>query len=193
VAAITRIAVTGGPGGGKTTVWKLLGSLHAARVQAVPEVATALFRHVFPAVESEAERCAVQRAIFAVQQQLEAFHAARCADGQVLLCDRGTPDGGGYWPDGHEAFFTALGTHWDDQLARYDAVLFLETAAVGGYAIDEGNETRRESLTAAVEIDRRLRAVWTRHPRFLHVPHEPDFAVKLARAEAALQALLAGS
>jgi predicted ATPase len=193
VAAITRIAVTGGPGGGKTTVWKLLGSLHAARVQAVPEVATALFRHVFPAVESEAERCAVQRAIFAVQQQLEAFHAARCADGQVLLCDRGTPDGGGYWPAGPEAFFAALGTRWDEQLARYDAVLFLETAAVGGYAIDEGNETRRESLPAAVEIDRRLHAVWARHPHFLHVPHEPDFAVKLARAQSALQGLLAGS
>jgi predicted ATPase len=193
VAPITRIAVTGGPGGGKTTVWRLLASLHPARVHAVPEVATALFRHVFPAVESAAERCAVQCAIFRVQEQLEAFFAARCADGQLLLCDRGTPDGGGYWPDGHEAFFAAMGTRWDDQLARYDAVLFLETAAVGGYAIDEGNETRRESLAAAVEIDRRLHAVWARHPRFVHVPHEPDFAVKLARAETALQALLAGS
>lgn len=193
MAAFTRVAVTGGPGGGKTTVWKLLASLHAARVQAVPEVATALFRHVFPAVENEAERCAVQRAIFYVQEQLEAFFAARCADGQVLLCDRGTPDGGGYWPEGHEAFFSAMGTCWDDQLARYDAVLFLETAAVGGYAIDEGNETRRESRAAAVEIDRRLHAVWARHARFCHVPHEPDFNVKLARAEAALQALLAGS
>lgn len=193
MAAITRIAVTGGPGGGKTTVWRQLASAHAARVQAVPEVATALFRHVFPEVRSEAERCAVQRAIFQVQEQLEAFHAARCAHGQVLLCDRGTPDGGGYWPAGHEAFFAVMGTCWADQLARYDAVLFLETAAVGGYAIDAGNETRREDLATAVEIDRRLHAVWARHPRFLHVPHEPDFSVKLARAEAALHALLAGS
>jgi predicted ATPase len=193
VAAITRIAVTGGPGGGKTSVWRLLAAAHPLRVLAVPEVATALFRHVFPQVQCEGERCAVQRAIFQVQEQLEAFFAARCADGQVLLCDRGTPDGGGYWPDGHEAFFAAMDARWEEQLARYDAVLFLETAAVGGYAIDEGNETRSETLSAAVEIDRRLHAVWAPHPRFLHVAHEPDFAVKLARAEAALQALLAGS
>lgn len=192
MAASARIAVTGGPGGGKTTVWRLLAAAHQERVMAVPEVATALFRHVFPPVASEAERCAVQRAIYQVQEQLETFFAARCADGQVLLCDRGTPDGGGYWPAGHEAFFTSMGTRWDAQLARYDAVLFLETAAVGGYAIDEGNETRRESLAAAVEIDRRLHAIWARHPRFVHVAHEPDFAVKLARAEAALQGLLAG-
>jgi predicted ATPase len=192
VAAIARIAVTGGPGGGKTSVWRLLAAAHAERVLAVPEVATALFRHVFPAVESEAERCAVQRAIFQVQDQLEAFYAARRRAGQVLLCDRGTPDGGGYWPAGHEAFFAAMDTSWDEQLARYDAVLFLETAAAGGHAIDAGNDTRRESLEAAVEIDRRLRAVWTRHPRFVHVAQEPDFAVKLARAQAALQGLVAG-
>jgi predicted ATPase len=191
VAQIARIAVTGGPGAGKTSVWRLLAAAHSERVLAVPEVATALFRHVFPAVESEAERCAVQRAIFQVQEQLEAFYAARHRAGQVLLCDRGTPDGGGYWPAGHEAFFPAMGTSWDEQLARYDAVLFLESAAVGGYPIDAGNDTRRESLEAAVEIDRRLHAVWTRHSRFVHVPHEPDFAVKLARAETALRALLA--
>lgn len=191
MAATTRIAVTGGPGGGKTTVWSLLAASHAQRVLAVPEVATLLFRHVFPQVESDAERCAVQRAIFQVQEQLEAFHAARCTTEQTLLCDRGTVDGAGYWPDGHDAFFEAMGTRWDDQLARYEAVLFLETAAAGGHAICEGNETRMENLARAVEIDRRLHAVWARHPSFVHIPHERDFAVKVARAQQALQAMLA--
>jgi predicted ATPase len=190
--ALQRIAVTGGPGGGKTTVWQLLAAANAQRVVAVPEVATLLFRHVFPQVQSEAERCAVQCAIFQVQQQLEAFHAARTQPGQALLCDRGTCDGGGYWPAGPDAFFAAMGTSWQEQLARYDAVLFLETAAVGGYSIAEGNETRTESLSEAVALDRALHGVWSRHPRFLHVAHEADFKVKVARALDLLDQVLRG-
>lgn len=185
-----RIAVTGGPGGGKTTVWRALSAAHCEQVLAVPEVATLMFRHVFPQVESEAERCAVQRAIFQVQNELEAFYAARALPAQTLLCDRGSCDGGGYWPDGHAAFFSAMGSSWERELARYDAVLFLETAAVGGYSIREGNETRSESLAEAVEVDTRLKRVWEQHPRFVHIGHERDFAHKLARAEAALAALL---
>jgi predicted ATPase len=185
-----RIAVTGGPGGGKTTVWHALSAAHCQQVLAVPEVATLMFRHVFPHVTSETERCAVQRAIFQVQRELEAFYDARSKGDQILLCDRGSCDGGGYWPDGHDAFFSAMGTSWERELARYDAVLFLETAAVGGYSIQEGNETRSETLAEAIAIDGRLRAVWERHPRFVHVAHERDFAHKLARAEAALATLL---
>jgi predicted ATPase len=187
-----RIAVTGGPGGGKTTVWRALSAAHCSEVQAVPEVATLMFRHVFPQVENEAERCAVQRAIFNVQNELESFYDARALPGQALLCDRGSCDGGGYWPGGHDLFFAAMGTSWAAELARYDAVLFLETAAVGGYSIREGNETRSETLTEAVAIDARLRAVWQSHPRFVHIGHERDFAHKLARAEAALALLLKG-
>ena len=185
-----RIAVTGGPGGGKTTVWRALSAAHCDRVLAVPEVATLMFRHVFPQVENEAERCAVQRAIFKVQNELEAFYAARALPGQTLLCDRGSCDGGGYWPEGHTAFFAAMGSSWEQELARYDAVLFLETAAVGGYSIREGNETRTETLAEAVHVDTRLRQVWEQHPRFVHIAHERDFAQKLTRAEAALSALL---
>lgn len=185
-----RIAVTGGPGGGKTTVWSALAAAHSDRVLAVPEVATLMFRHVFPQVQSETERRAVQRAIYATQKELEIFYTARALPGQMLLCDRGSCDGAGYWPEGPAAFFAAMGTDWESELARYDAVLFLETAAVGGYSIREGNETRVESLAEAMAIDARLRTVWQGHPRFVHVDHEPDFAHKLLRAEAALLALL---
>jgi predicted ATPase len=185
-----RIAVTGGPGGGKSTVWRVLAAAQGERVLAVPEVATLLFRHVFPPVESAAERCAVQRAIFRVQAELEQFYLTRAGAGQVLLCDRGSCDGAGYWPEGYDAFFAALDTSWERELARYDAVLFLETAAVGGYAIDEGNETRRETLAEAVAVDARLRGVWERHPCFMHIAHTADFAEKLANAQAALSTLL---
>lgn len=186
-----RIAVTGGPGAGKTSVWRELVSLADPRVAAVPEVATALFQHVFPTVQSLDERRAVQRAIFAVQRSLEWIHESRLAPGQVLVCDRGVPDGAGYWPEGPAAFFAEMGADWHAELARYDAVLFLETAAAGGLSIEAGNPTRTENVTAAVQIDRQLREVWGRHPNCHFVPHAHDFSDKLANGRNLLLSWLA--
>jgi hypothetical protein len=49
---------------------------------------------------------------------------------------------------------------------------------------------RIEEQPAAIAIDRNIRAVWSRHPRFHHVAHEHDFAVKVARGQTVLAALL---
>jgi predicted ATPase len=188
--AIRRIALTGGPGAGKTSLWRALLAAHPERVVGVPEVATLLLSHVFPGVTCERERQALQRAIFHVQCELEDVHENRARDGQVLLCDRGTVDGGGYWPAGHEAFFSAVETGWRAELARYDGVLFLETAAHGGHSIAEGNAVRGEDLASAIAVDQRLHAVWSGHARFVHVPQEATFSAKLAAAQAAFQQLL---
>ncbi|MEY4582085.1 MAG: hypothetical protein RL701_6788 [Pseudomonadota bacterium] len=185
------IAVSGGPGAGKTTLWRRLAELHPQRVSALPEVATALFSQLFPQVQTEPERCAVQRAIFSVQQQLEFVYASRLGAGQLLLCDRGTPDGAGYWPEGPEQFFESMHSTWQAELARYDAVLFLESAAVGGIAVaDHNNRTRTEDLATAAHFDARLRTVWQAHPRFEFVAHEREFAEKLAKGVALAERLL---
>jgi predicted ATPase len=185
-----RIAVTGGPGAGKTTVWRALAQRHPGRVVAVSEVATMLLQHVFPPVADAAERELVQRTIFETQRNLEAIHERRLKPDQVLLCDRGTPDGAGYWPGGGDAFFEAMQTRCEHELARYEAVLFLETAAAGGLSIAEGNPIRTEALDAAVAIDRRLHEVWCRHPRFHLVEHQREWSDKLALGTAALTRLL---
>jgi predicted ATPase len=192
MSGVRRIAITGGPGAGKTTLWRTLVTAHPERVLAVPEVATLMFQHVFPSVQCEHERSAVQRAIFSVQHSLERFYEARVAPGQLLLCDRGTPDGGGYWPEGHEAFFEAMSTRWQDELARYEAVLFLETAAAQGFSIADGNAIRSEDQEAACAIDRRLRGVWSAHRKFAFIPCRPDFAAKIADGCRALFAAIDG-
>jgi thymidylate kinase len=183
---VRRIAVTGGPGAGKTTIWRTISHRHPERIVGVSEIATAMFQHVFPRVQSLAERECVQRAIFAVQKNVERVHEYRLQKGQVLLCDRGTPDGAGYWPAGHEAFFEAMHTDWQDELARYDAVLFLETAAAGGLSIAEGNAVRTEAAELAIAIDRRLLQVWSRHPRLHVVKHQTEFDDKVALGLAVL-------
>lgn len=187
---VRRIAVTGGPGAGKTTLWRAIIAEHGERIVAVPEVATLMLRHVFPPVLGDGERRAVQRSIFRVQHDLEAVHEAQLKPGQVLLCDRGTPDGGGYWPEGHAAFSAAMHTTCEAELARYEAVVFLETAAAADLPIADNNDARTEDRQTAVAIDRRLHALWSRHPRFLHIGCEPVFEDKLSAALRVIGGLL---
>jgi len=179
---IVRIAVSGGPGAGKTTLWRAVAQAHAAQVVAVPEVATLMFSHVFPQVQNVAERRAVQRAIYAVQHNLEQVYQQRMAADQVLWCDRGSPDGGGYWPEGPQHFFESMQTTEQAELSRYDAVLFMESAAAGGMSIADGNHTRTEDLATALRVDQRLHAVWSAHPRFHLIRAELDFQAKIGRA-----------
>lgn len=185
-----RLALTGGPGGGKTTAADLFRREIGERVVIVPESATILFAGGFPrSAELEARRAA-QIAIFHVQRNLEDVQSALFPD-RVLLCDRGTIDGAAYWPNGDRDFFEAMGTTFETELARYDAVVFFETAAVAGKSIEGGNPVRNESLEEAAALDRRLRELWSRHPRFMLVPHTPSFLHKITTGLALLESLVA--
>jgi predicted ATPase len=184
-----RIAVTGGPGGGKTTAVDLFRREIGEGVVVVPEAATMMFTGGFPRYsETEAVRSA-QLAIFHVQRNLEDIQSTRYPD-RILLCDRGTIDGAAYWPEGDGDFFTALGTSLERELARYDGVIFFESAAVGGLGIEGGNPARLETLAEAAELDGRLRALWSRHERFAVVHHNESFFKKITIGLAVLDEMV---
>jgi predicted ATPase len=178
---LCRIVLTGGPGGGKTTAADMFRREVGERVIVVPESATMLFSGGFPRVDEPAARRSAQRAIYHVQRNLEDLQSSRFP-GRVLLCDRGTVDGGAYWPnplDGELDFFASLGTTLEVELARYDAVLFFETAAVGDFSIETGNPERIESNQEAVALDAQLRELWRKHPNFVLIHHNHSFMAKL--------------
>jgi predicted ATPase len=186
-----RIVLTGGPGGGKTTAADLLRRELGKRIVIVPESATILFAGGFPRTQHVDGNRAAQRAIFHVQRNLEDVQSALYPE-RVLLCDRGTVDGAAYWDDGEEAFFRSLGTTMEAELARYDAVVFFETAAIAGLSIEGGNPVRCESLAQAIALDGRLRQLWSRHPRFILVPHSTSFLEKMVTAVGVLERLVDG-
>lgn len=174
----SRIVLTGGPGGGKTTAVDLYRREIGDSLVIVPEAATLLYSGGFPRAGTNGVRCATQKAIYYVQRNLEDAQYAFYQD-RILLCDRGTVDGAIYWPHEPVGFFEALGTSLEEELQRYDAVIFFETAAVGGIAIEGGNPIRIESNEAAIELDSKLKALWSKHPRFVFIPHETSFINKI--------------
>ena len=185
-----RIVLTGGPGGGKTTAADLFRREIGDRVVIVPEAATILFQGGFPrSREPHASRIA-QTAIYHVQRHIEDVQAALFPS-RTLLCDRGTVDGAAYWPGKPDEYFAVVGTTLEAELARYDAVIFFETAALGGVSIEGGNPIRNESIDEAVKLDGKLRTLWSRHPRFILVPHNPSFFKKISFGLAALEGIVA--
>lgn len=180
-----RIVLTGGPGGGKTTAADLFRREIGDKVVVVPESATLLFMGGFPRSTEPKAAAAAQQAIFHVQRHLEDVQSNLYPD-RILLCDRGTVDGAAYSPLPVEQFFGELGTNFERELARYDGVIFFESAAVGGLTIEGGNPARTESHQQAALLDARLRALWTYHPRFVLVRHNASFFKKIALALAEL-------
>jgi predicted ATPase len=189
---VRRVAISGGPGGGKSTVAQLLKQQLGSRVVIVPEVATHLLSGFFPGIINAEDRRAVQRAIYHVQLNLEAVHLGQMGEDTVLVFDRGVVDGAAYWPDGSEAFFQSVCGDASAARGRYDAVVFLESAAVGGLAIGGGNLARTEGQKEAARVDALLRAVWSPHPQFRFVAHTPSFDAKIANALAQLHSLISG-
>lgn len=175
-----RIVVTGGPGGGKTTAADMFRREIGERIVVVPEAATMIFSGGFPRyTDLPSATSAVQRAIYHVQRNLENVQAERYHD-RILLCDRGTIDGAAYWPGDPEDYFREMETTFEEELLRYDGVIFFESAAVGGMGIEGGNPARLESLKEAAELDRKLKTIWSKHSNFKVVHHHPSFLKKIS-------------
>ena len=181
--------LTGGPGGGKTTAADLFRREIGERVVIVPEAATMVFSGGFPRCTERSGILATQRAIFHVQRNLEDVQSSLYPD-RILLCDRGTVDGAAYWPGAPAEFFAALDTTMEDELARYDGVIFFESAAVGGMGIEGGNPIRNETLAQAATLDARLRKLWEHHPRFIVIRHNPSFFKKISAGLAELHTMV---
>lgn len=186
-----RIVMTGGPGGGKTTAADMLRrELGADRVTLVPEAATLLFSGGFPRREDASSRRASQLAIYHVQKNLENVQIATHPE-RLLLCDRGTIDGAAYWPGTPDDFFEAVGSTLERELVRYDAVIFFESAAVGGLDIRSGNPVRTEGAREAALLDERLREIWAKHPRFHLIRHQTSFLEKIRQGVEAFERVVA--
>jgi predicted ATPase len=173
-----RIVLTGGPGGGKTTALDLIRREFSGKIATVPEAATMIFSGGIERSNSNQVLKAQQTAIFYLQKHLENIQRATF-EHSIILCDRGSLDGLAYWPDGPDEFFKTMNTNLEDELARYDAVIFFESAAKSGESIKSNNPIRNESENAAIIIDDKLQAIWSQHPNFNLINSDESFITKV--------------
>ena len=127
------VVLTGGPGGGKTTLIDELlhDSAWDRRVAALPE-AISLMRHL----NIYSRERLFQRMMMYLQLSLEdgLNRALGPDDPRLILCHRGTLDPLAYWLDRgwpEDEFFAFTETRRQDLYRRYTAVIHLVTAADG--------------------------------------------------------------
>jgi predicted ATPase len=179
------VVLTGGPGAGKTAVMEAAKQIFAKEVVILPEAASIVYSGGFPRHPTPHSVRAAQRAIAAVQTELENF-ARDDKKAAVALCDRGVPDGAAYWPDGPGSFYAALGTTAQDVFSRYSTVIHLRTPTASmGY--DNSNPMRTETAQEAHELDRRIERVWHGHSNRLVVPATESFTEKLEQVTALIR------
>ena len=184
-----RIVLTGGPGSVKTVISTAIARTDCHRVAAVPEAATQVYSAAaarWDRVDLERKR-ELQRKIYELQIEQEE-RIARENPGKILLLDRGTVDGSTYWPEGAAAYWDAMGTTLEKELARYHRVILLQSAAaIGIYDGSQSNAVRFEDAAEAVASDDTLARAWAGHPHIRRVAARVLLAEKIAEVAAILE------
>jgi predicted ATPase len=175
-----RVVLTGGPGAGKTAVLQMMQHALCKHVALLPEAASIVFGGGFPRHDTDAGRRAAQRAIYRIQREVEALVEEE-QQVAIALCDRGTVDGLAYWPGAPGSYWKALSTTHEQELARYAAVIHLETPGLA-HGYNRSNLLRIESAEEAIAIDARIAEAWSLHPRRFVVASTATFVEKAARA-----------
>lgn len=184
-----KIAVTGGPSGGKTTLIEALRKEFGSRVKIVPEAASILYKGGFPRVKSYSGYFHAQRAIFATQFEIEALSVDNFPE-SLIVCDRGSLDSLAYWPDNEEHFFKTFQTSRNQELARYDWLLHLDTAHENDY--ETTNAVRTENFHEALLLNDKIKKSWEGHPRRFVITASSDFITKMATATDIIRGILDG-
>jgi predicted ATPase len=179
------VALTGGPGAGKTAVLEVVRKHLCRHVAVLQESASIVFGGGFPRGESELQRRAAQCAIFHVQRQLERMTVQPGAHA-IALCDRGTLDGLAYWPGSPESYFAEVGSTLAAELSRYAAVVHLRTPS-SEHGNDHSNPLRVESALSAADVDARILQAWQAHPTRIVIDSSATFLEKLLRAVTAIR------
>jgi predicted ATPase len=181
--------LTGGPGAGKTAVMEAARQIFSqSKVTILPEAASIVYSGGFPRFASAVSVRAAQRAIAAVQHELEAYTFEEGST-SLALCDRGIVDGAAYWPEGADAFYEAIGWPRESVYARYNTVIHLRTPTLHlGY--NNSNPMRTESAAEAAVLDSRIEKVWEGHPNRFIVPAAETFTEKLEQVTDLIRAAL---
>ena len=196
---VTKIVITGGPCGGKSTAMSWVQNAFTQMGYAVlfvPETATELITGgVAPwtcGSNADYQQCQMK---LQMEKEKVFLRAARTMDAEkaLIVCDRGALDNKAYM-DGVEfaAVLERMGTNETELRDGYDAVFHLVTAAKGAEAFytTANNAARTETAAEAAALDDKLIAAWTGHPHLRVIDNSTDFEHKMKRLVAEIASFL---
>ena len=182
-----KIAVTGGPSGGKTTLIDFLKKEFGQKIKIVPEAASILYKGGFPRVKSYDGYYHGQKAIYETQKELEELRMKTNPE-QLIVCDRGSLDALAYWPDTEEHFYKTVRSSREAELGRYQWIIHLDTATEPDY--DTTNPVRTEDFHEALLLNEKIKKSWEGHPQRVVITSETDFFSKMKKATNVIEAIL---
>ncbi len=196
---ISKIVITGGPCGGKSSAQPYIKSYFEAKgytVLFIPETATELIGGgVAPWTcgrNVDHQKC--QMHLQTVKEEVFAYAASTMPTDKVLLiCDRGTIDNLAYMNKEEYAEVQAyMGETAVSLRDRYDAVFHLVTAAKGAedHYTTDNNTARTETAEQAILLDDKILAVWVGHPHLRIIDNRTNFEEKMQRLLAEIDAFL---
>jgi Predicted ATPase len=183
-----KVAITGGPSGGKTTLIEALKKELGVKCAIVPEAASILYRGGFPRAKDPVSLVHAQKAIYYTQRELEEM-IAETSQRPLIVCDRGSLDAIAYWPQDEADLLKNLETTREAELARYDWVIHLDTASVDFY--DTTNPVRTETFSEAEILNQKVKDAWNGHPRRVIITHNEDFLSKMTTSLTVIRAIMA--
>jgi len=188
---ITKIVITGGPCGGKSTGLSKIEEHFSAlgyHVIFVSETATEMITGgAAPWIGKNAD---FQKALLGLQLHKERAYAKWAGhldrDKILLVCDRGALDNKAYMTqDDFADVLSDMRTNEIELRDSYDAVFHLVTAANGAekaYIENKSNNlARTETPEKARELDEKLIAAWTGHPHLRTIDNSTGFEAKIGR------------
>jgi len=183
-----KIAITGGPSGGKTTLIEALKKELGQKCAVVPEAASILYRGGFPRFKESLGVIHAQKAIYYTQKELEDM-VCELSQKPLIVCDRGSLDSAAYWPESEGHFFKTINSSKEAEFARYDWVIHLDTAGADFY--DTSNPIRTETYQEAWDLNAKIKHAWEGHPRRVVITHNEDFLSKMTTSLSVIHAIMA--
>ncbi len=184
-----KVAITGGPSGGKTTLLETLKKEFGLQITVVPEAASILYGGGFPRKKSILGRIATQRAIYFTQRELETIAIGESTNA-LLVFDRGSLDSIAYWPNDEDDFFKNIQSNKKVELERYDWVIHLDTASNENY--DLSNPIRTETHTEALLLNEKIKMAWNGHQRRITIASDGDFLAKITKSIHVIKSIVKG-
>ncbi len=192
------IVFTGGPRGGKSEAINYLRAALPAKglgVSVLPEAATWLMEVGFHPRDSYHRGSALwdqTRLSLQVAWEDQALAMARERGGhQVILVDRGIPDGEPFCPpDIWRKAIASTKIPPSTIFSRYDLVMHMVSSAVDlpDEAYDtKANPHRYHNVEEARASDRRLGEIWSKHPAYHRIDNAGGMEGKLARISAIME------